>query len=82
MMLYPPLSKLLEHADSRYLLVNMIAHRARQISAQAEKDEIPLDEKAVSIAIKEIADGAVEMPCHVEAENSPEDTEDENSSAV
>lgn len=72
MMLYPSLSKLLEHADSRYLLVNMIAHRARQISAQAEKDGMPLDEKAVSIAIREIADGAL-------TEAEPEEAEDEGS---
>ena len=68
MMLYPSLSKLLEHADSRYQLVNMIAHRARQISAQAEKDDMPLDEKAVSIAIREIADGALTNPVTDETE--------------
>ena len=82
MMLYPSLSKLLEHADSRYLLVNMIAHRARQISAQAEKDEMPLDEKAVSIAIREIAEGAIEAPCHTGSEEEHMDTEEEDTTAV
>lgn len=76
MMLYPSLSKLLEHADSRYLLVNMIAHRARQISAQAEKDDEPLDEKAVSIAIREIADGELEKDEQEEPEAEESEPED------
>ena len=35
-MLYPPMSELLTHINSRYLLVNVVAHRARQISIEAE----------------------------------------------
>ena len=35
-MLYPPMSELLHHIDSRYLLVNVVAHRERQISIEAE----------------------------------------------
>ena len=31
-MLYPPMSELLEHIPSRYLLVNVVARRARQIA--------------------------------------------------
>ena len=31
-MLYPAMADLLKHIDSRYLLVNVIARRARQIS--------------------------------------------------
>ena len=31
-MLYPAMSELLKHIDSRYLLVNLVAHRARQIA--------------------------------------------------
>ena len=34
-MLYPPVAELLEHVDSRYLLVNVVAHRASQIAAEA-----------------------------------------------
>ena len=29
-MLYPPVADLLKKVDSRYLLVNLVAHRARQ----------------------------------------------------
>ncbi len=56
-MLYPPMSDLLENINSRYLLVNVIARRARQVSIEAEKLGEPLTEKPVSIAIGEIAEG-------------------------
>ena len=56
-MLYPPVSKLLEHVDSRYLLVNVVAHRARQISIESQITETPLTEKPVTLAIREVADG-------------------------
>ena len=35
-MLYPAMSELLKHIDSRYLMVNVVARRARQISIEAE----------------------------------------------
>ena len=56
-MLYPAMSSLLEHVNSRYLLVNVIARRARQISIEAETEHIPLEDKPVTIAIHEVADG-------------------------
>ena len=56
-MLYPPVSELLEHIDSRYLLVNVVAHRARQIAAEAEEFQEELPEKPVTLAIHEVADG-------------------------
>ena len=31
-MLYPPIANLLEQVDGRYLLVNVVAKRARQIA--------------------------------------------------
>ena len=52
-MLYPAMSELLKHVDSRYLLVNVVAHRARQISIESE----PLPEKPVTMAIQEVARG-------------------------
>ena len=57
MMLYPPMKDLLDKIPSRYQLVNTVACRARQIASQSEADEIPLDEKPVSIAIREVAEG-------------------------
>ena len=57
MMLYPAMRDLLKKIPSRYQMVNMVAHRAREISAEAEMAGEPLDDKPVSIAIREIAEG-------------------------
>ncbi len=56
-MLYPPMSELLKNIDSRYLLVNVVAHRARQISIEAEQEGYSLEEKPVTLALREVADG-------------------------
>lgn len=56
-MLYPPVADLLKNVDSRYLLVNVVAHRARQIAAEAEALQEDLPEKPVTLAIREVADG-------------------------
>ena len=56
-MLYPPVADLLKNVDSRYLLVNVVAHRARQISAEAAEFDEELTEKPVTLAIREVADG-------------------------
>ena len=56
-MLYPPMSEMLKHIDSRYLLVNVVACRARQISIEAELHQETLPEKPVTLAIREVADG-------------------------
>ena len=56
-MLYPPMSELAAKAGSRYLLVNLVAHRARQIAAEAEAFQEDLPEKPVTMAIEEVADG-------------------------
>lgn len=56
-MLYPPIAELLQHVESRYLLVNVVARRARQISIEAEMNHEPLTEKPVTLAIREVADG-------------------------
>ncbi len=56
-MLYPPMSELLTHIDSRYLLVNVVARRARQIAIEAKEYGEELPEKPVTLAIREVADG-------------------------
>ena len=56
-MLYPAMSSLLEHINSRYLLVKVVAHRARQISIESETFHIPLEDKPVTLAIREVAEG-------------------------
>ena len=61
MMLYPPMNQLLKEVPSRYMLVNVVAQRARQIASEAEDAGIPLDDKPVSIAIREGAEGKVNL---------------------
>ena len=56
-MLYPPVADLLKHVDSRYLLVNVVAQRARTIAEQAETNQEELEDKPVTLAIREVADG-------------------------
>ena len=56
-MLYPPVADLLKNVDSRYLLVNVVAQRARQIAAEAEEYQEELPEKPVTLAIREVAAG-------------------------
>lgn len=58
-MLYPPVADLLKNVDSRYLLVNVVAQRARQIAIEAEEKQEELTEKPVTLAIREVADGAL-----------------------
>lgn len=59
MMLYPPVPDMLESVPSRYLLVNVIARRARQVAIEAEECNMPRDDQPVSVAINEIADGQI-----------------------
>lgn len=56
-MLYPPVADLLKNVDSRYLLVNVVAQRARQIAQEAEELQEELPEKPVTLAIREVAEG-------------------------
>ena len=59
MMLYPPVPQMLKSVPSRYLLVNVIARRARQVAIEEEEFKIPMDKMAVSEAIDEIAEGKI-----------------------
>lgn len=56
-MLYPAMSDLLKNINSRYLMVNVVARRARQISIEAETFHEQLPEKPVTLAIREVAEG-------------------------
>ena len=61
MMLYPPMASLVEKVGSRYLLVNVVARRAREISAKAEEEGEPLEKKPVSTAIDEVYSGKLTL---------------------
>lgn len=61
MMLYPAMNKLTSYVPNRYMLVNVVARRARQIAEEAEQnEELRTDEKPVTLAINEVAEGKLE----------------------
>ena len=72
MLLYPAIKDLLDKVPSRYMLVNVVANRARKLSSEAEVSGEPLEEKAVSLAIHEVASGA--LPIEL-TEEGPEEQE-------
>ena len=61
MMLYPPVADLVSKVGSSYALVNLVAKRARGISAEAEETGEPLMKKAVSAAIDEVYTGKLTL---------------------
>ena len=73
MMLYPAMNKLTSYVPNRYMLVNVVARRARQIAENAEEIGEHLDEKPVTRAINEVAEGkldATQMDLTIEEENA------------
>ena len=61
MMLYPAMNKLTANVPNRYLLVNVVARRARQIAQEAEDNGEPMNVKPVTLAINEVADGQISV---------------------
>lgn len=59
-MLYPAMNKLNAYVPNRYMLVNVVARRARQIAEEAEETGEHLEEKPVTLAIHEVADGKLD----------------------
>lgn len=80
MMLYPPMNDLVSRVGSRYLLVNLVAKRARKIAAEAEREGEPLTKKPVSSAIDEVYTGKLtvnnEVPLHADEEETSAEDED------
>jgi len=61
MMLYPAMNKLTANIPNRYLLVNVVARRARQIAQEAEDNGEKMNVKPVTLAINEVADGEISV---------------------
>ncbi len=61
MMLYPAMNLLTENIPNRYLLVNVVARRARQLALEAEKSDEIIETKPVTLAIQEVADGKISV---------------------
>ena len=55
-MLNPAIGKLINTCENRYKLVNKIAKKAREVSAEAEANGEVIIEKPVSVAINSLAD--------------------------
>ena len=68
-MLYPPVADLLKNVESRYLLVNVVAQRARQIASEAEEYQEELTDKPVTLAIREVAEGKLSASLKEEYRN-------------
>ena len=51
------MSRLLSNISSRYLMVNVVARRARQISIEAQQTKTHLTDKPVTLAIREVSEG-------------------------
>ena len=68
-MLYPPVADMLKHVESRYLLVNVVAQRARQIAAESEALQEELTDKPVTMAIREVAAGELSATLKDEYKN-------------
>lgn len=58
-MLKPSMQELLNKVGNRYLLVNLAAQRARDLSEDAESHNDPLLDKSVKLALDEIANGEI-----------------------
>ena len=68
-MLYPPVADLLKNVGSRYLLVNVVAQRARQLAEEAEQLQEELPEKPVTLAVREVAAGELTAGLKEEYQN-------------
>lgn len=68
-MLYPPVAEMLKNVGSRYLLVNVVAQRARQIAIEAEAFQEELTDKPVTLAIREVAKGELTAGLKEEYQN-------------
>lgn len=77
MMLYPPVQELVDKVGSRYLLVNLVARRAREISQTAEDEQETLDRKPISIAIDEVYTGKLKITEDGETAEGEEISEEE-----
>lgn len=73
MMLYPPVADLVNKVGSSYALVNLVAKRARDLSAEAEREGSPLTKKAVSAAIDEVYTGKLTISSGEQDDEPAED---------
>lgn len=70
-MLYPTMESLVKMVGNRYLLVNITAHRAREISEEAMENGQKLTKKPVTMAVEQIYEEGLKQQA-AEAGNTEE----------
>ena len=75
-MLYPSINDLLEISDSRYVLVNQVSKRARQIVEGSDALVKTIDTKPVSIATQEVFEKKIGYSSSYTMEMEQRDYED------
>ncbi|MGB5822546.1 MAG: DNA-directed RNA polymerase subunit omega [Proteocatella sp.] len=75
-MLYPSINDLLEISDSRYVLVNQVSKRARQIVEGSDALVKTIDTKPVSIATQEVFEKKIGYSSTYTTEMERQDYED------
>lgn len=74
MMIYPPITKLVEKTGSRYLLVVETAKRARQLVDGAQAMSDVKTNKEVTVAVNEIYDGKIAYLPELKEDDNSENT--------
>ena len=77
-MITPDIKDLIDKVDSRYTLVVATAKRARQLVDGAVKQTKFNSDKAVTLAIHEIAEGKVSYTRRIDADDGDADTENDS----
>ena len=75
-MLYPSINDLLEISDSRYVLVNQVSKRARQLVEGSDALVRTVDTKTVSIATQEVFEKKIGYSSSYTMEMEQQDYED------
>ncbi len=70
MMMDPTVTSLLKQIPNRYMIVNVAAQLAREISEKAQREDLYLDDKPVSIALQDIAHGKVHIEMKAEGKEN------------
>ena len=75
-MLYPSINDLLEISDSRYVLVNQVSKRARQLVEGSDSLVRTVETKPVSIATQEVFEKKIGYSSSYTMEMEQQDYED------
>ena len=74
-MLYPTMESLVKMVGNRYLLVNITAHRAREIAEEAMENGQKLEKKPVTLAVEQIYEEGLRRQAKAASEETSEEAE-------